>query len=231
MLLAAAVLLLASCSVPVGLGGGAAGGHGAAVTVTGVADGDTLYVSPEVDGRDTVRLIGVDSPETHASGGEPGEGAEPMGPEALAFTGAAVEGERVSFEPGAEEVDRYGRLLAYATPETGPFRGRMLEVELLERGLAQAYPYPPNTQYRDRFARAQEEARSAGRGVWGLPRGEQCELADRGNGIGEGSPGCLGASSRPDTGLYEASQASDGPGAGRQTGRTEPQRGTAWKTT
>lgn len=62
--------------------------------------------------------------------------------------------------------------------------------QLLRRGLAQAYPYPPDTKYRVRFARAQKEARQAGRGIWGFSHEERCELADRGNGIGEGSRDC-----------------------------------------
>ena len=62
--------------------------------------------------------------------------------------------------------------------------------QLFRRGLVQAYPYPPSTKYRVRFARAQKEARQAGRGIWGLSREERCELADRGNGIGEGSRDC-----------------------------------------
>lgn len=189
--LAVAIFLLASCSAlnqdrdspP---SGGASSAENPVVTVSRVTDGDTLTISPEVEGHDTVRLIGIDTPETHA----PGEDVEPLGPEASAFTKRATEGERVALEVGVEEVDQYGRLLAYATPKSGSLRGKMLEEELLRRGLAQAYPYPPNTERRDRFARAQWEARAAGRGIWGLPHNEQCELADRGNGIGEGSTGC-----------------------------------------
>ena len=64
---------------------------------------------------------------------------------------------------------------------------------LVEEGLAQAYPYEPNTRYEGRFAAAQEEARTAGIGIWGLTLAQQCLLADRGNGIGEGTPGCSGA--------------------------------------
>jgi micrococcal nuclease len=67
----------------------------------------------------------------------------------------------------------------------------MFNVDLVEKGYAQAYPYPPNTKYEERFAAAQDEARSAGLGIWGLSDRQQCKLADRGNGIGEGTPGCL----------------------------------------
>jgi endonuclease YncB( thermonuclease family) len=52
----------------------------------------------------------------------------------------------------------------------------------VRKGYAQAYPYPPNTAYETKFAAAQNGARTAGRGIWGLPKGQQCKLADRGNG-------------------------------------------------
>jgi endonuclease YncB( thermonuclease family) len=38
--------------------------HGTMVTVSRVVDGDTVEVTPAVDGRTEVRLIGVDTPET-----------------------------------------------------------------------------------------------------------------------------------------------------------------------
>jgi hypothetical protein len=69
-------------------------------------------------------------------------------------------------------------------------------------GLAQAYPYEPNTtRYEGRFAAAQEQARAAGIGIWGLSLNQQCLLADRGNNIGEGTPGCSGATASPTAAL------------------------------
>jgi endonuclease YncB( thermonuclease family) len=38
--------------------------HGTMVTVSRVVDGDAVEVTPAVDGRTEVRLIGVDTPET-----------------------------------------------------------------------------------------------------------------------------------------------------------------------
>ena len=206
-LLAFVILLLVSCSAPLKLGAASpSGADTTVVTVTDAIDGDTLSVSPEVQGHGTVRLIGIDTPETHA----PSEGTEPLGPEASSFTEAAAEGERVALEPGVEETDQYGRLLAYATPRTGQLGGKMLEEELLRRGLAQAYPYPPNTKYRARFARAQKEAQQAGRGIWGLSQSEECELADRGNGIGEGSTDCRRVTLQTDGGRGDSQDGSSG---------------------
>jgi micrococcal nuclease len=59
-----------------------------------------------------------------------------------------------------------------------------------------------NYRYEARFSQAQDHARQARWGIWSLPKEQQCELADRGNGIGEGSPGCQGQVPRtaPDPG-------------------------------
>ena len=154
------------------------------VMVSRVVDGDTIEISPAVEGIDEVRLIGVDTPETT----DPEEGVEPMGPEASAFATEELDGRGVDLEFDEEMEDQYGRLLAYV--HVG---GEMFNEVLLEEGYAQAYPYEPNTRYEGRFASAQEEARSANLGIWGLTHAEQCELANRGNGIGEGTPGCEGS--------------------------------------
>jgi micrococcal nuclease len=152
---------------------------GTTVTVTRVVDGDTIEVSPGVDGIEDVRLIGVDTPETYG-------GAEPMGSEASAFTQSALEGREVSLEFDVERVDPYGRALAYVwLPD-----GSLFNETLVREGYAQVATFPPNVKYQERFLAAQEEARVSGSGLWGLSQQELCELADRGNGIGEGSPGC-----------------------------------------
>ena len=164
---------------PASYGNAPAGG--VAVAVSRVLDGDTVEISPAIDGVEEVRLIGVDTPETV----DPMEGIEPYGPQASAFAKRELSGRRVGLEFDEERVDQYGRLLAYV--HAG---GSMFNEELLRKGYAQAYPYPPNTAHATRFAAAQRKARAAGIGIWGLSTPQKCELADRGNGIGEGSPGC-----------------------------------------
>ena len=56
---------------------------------------------------------------------------------------------------------------------------------------------PPNDRYEARFSQTQDQARRTQRGIWSLPKAQKCELADRGNGIGEGSPGCEGRATTP----------------------------------
>ena len=54
------------------------GGEEAEVTVVRATDGDTVKITPEIEGEDRVRLIGVDTWET-----DPERGPEPYGEEAL----------------------------------------------------------------------------------------------------------------------------------------------------
>ena len=159
----------------------------ATVTVSRVIDGDTIEVSPAVNGLMDVRLIGVDTPETV----DPAEGVEPYGPQASDIAKRELSGRRVRLEFDQERMDQYGRLLAYV--HAG---GTMFNEELVAKGYAQAYPYPPNTAHAGLFAAAQRGARAAGLGIWGLSTAQQCELANRGNGIGEGTPGCAVGSER-----------------------------------
>jgi micrococcal nuclease len=159
----------------------------ATATVSRVVDGDTIEISPALGGVDEVRLIGVDTPETK----DPDEGIEPYGPEASALATDGLTGRRVGLEFGVERMDQYDRLLAYVYAG-----GEMFNEDLLEEGYAQAYPYPPNTKYSSTFEEAQEEARAEGLGIWGLSLEQQCQLADRGNGIGEGTPACGGPAPR-----------------------------------
>ena len=147
--------------------------HQATVEVTRVVDGDTIDISPSVEGRSRVRLIGMDTPEIHF-------GTQPYGPEASAFAKRELEGEEVGLELDVQKIDPYGRLLAYVyLPD-----GRMFNETLLEEGYAQVATFPPNVKYQERFLKAQREAREANRGLWGLSAGELCQQTDRDNGIG-----------------------------------------------
>ena len=174
------VLVLLACAPNAGCGSrlvsdglpGGGPGSGNEATVYRVADGDTVSVQPRIDGEDSVRLIGVDAPEV-------GEG-QPYAAEAASFARDRLRGRRVRLEFDAEKRDDYGRVLAYAyLPD-----GSMFNETLLREGLAQVATFPPNTRHLNRFEEAQQEAREAGRGIWGLPEEELCLLRDRGNGIG-----------------------------------------------
>src|SRR5829696_10135252 len=169
--------------------------HNATVTVSRVVDGDTIDISPSVDGRSRVRLIGMDTPEVYF-------GTQPYGPEASAFAKRELDGKEVKLELDVQKIDPYGRLLAYVyLPD-----GRMFNEVLVEKGYAQVATFPPNVKYQERFLEAQREARGANRGLWGLSAGELCKQTDRGNGIGGG---CSGSESRSVGGSASAGSGAD----------------------
>ncbi len=127
-------------------------------------DGDTIVV-----GEERVRLIGIDTPESV----KPGTPVECFAREASAEMKRLVDGRRVRLVLDVEKRDRYGRLLAYVYLPRGPSAGAgaggevFVNLEMVRRGFASVATFPPNVRHVDDFVRAQGEARSAGRGLWG----------------------------------------------------------------
>jgi micrococcal nuclease len=153
---------LAAVAVALVLDRGERGG-GAGARVVRVVDGDTIAVSVDGGEEQPVRLLGIDTPETH----RPGTPIECGGPQASAnMARLAPPGTAVSLEPDPtqDRVDRYGRLLAYVRlPD-----GRLAEEAQLAAGWATVYVFAGHPVARDpAFRRAQAAARTAGRGVWG----------------------------------------------------------------
>ncbi len=130
---------------------------GERVLVSDVVDGDTIHVGRGWR-RTTVRLIGVDTPETV----HPEKPVQFFGPEASEFTRKSLQGKwvRLEFEP-LDQIDRYGRLLAYVYTEEGTFFNR----ELVCKGYAKAYTRF-DFRYKRDFLLAQAEARQARLGLW-----------------------------------------------------------------
>jgi micrococcal nuclease len=141
--------------------GSGSGGSGA--RVVRVIDGDTIAVSVDGGRERSVRLLGIDTPETH----RPGTPIECGGPQATQNMEAlAPPGTPVGLEPdpSQDRVDRYGRLLAYVRlPD-----GRLAEEAQLAAGWATVYVFAGRPVAQDAFfRRAQAGARAARRGVWG----------------------------------------------------------------
>jgi micrococcal nuclease len=128
------------------------------VVVAKVIDGDTIDVDIPGFGRERVRLIGIDTPETMKPGQEP----ECFGPEA---TQRAVEllprGTRVRLERDVEARDPYDRLLAYVYLGTD-----MVNLTLAREGFAEALSIPPNTAFTADVARAVAQAKREATGLW-----------------------------------------------------------------
>jgi len=152
--------------------GSDSGRFDAVVTVTRVVDGDTVEVSPAIDGIEDVRLIGVDTPEVN----DPNcDGEQPYGREASDFTQDQLEGQKIELEFDKDKTDKYDRLLAYVYPKGE----EMFNKKLLEEGYAQVRTFRPNTKYESQFKEAEREAKQAERGIWSLSRLEVIELMDK----------------------------------------------------
>src|ERR1700754_1638451 len=141
------------------------GGPEPSQVLTGVAvravDGDTLEVRLDDGDVETVRLIGVDTPETV----KPDTPVQCFGPQASAFEHRHTEGRRVRLLVGVEPRDVYGRLLAYVWI-LGPPRPRFLEVELLRLGLVRTLTFHPNDRFAPRFENLERIAAKRGKGLW-----------------------------------------------------------------
>jgi micrococcal nuclease len=140
--------------------GGGVGGGGAAAdgTVTRVVDGDTIHVA--LDGQDeTVRYIGIDTPESV----KPGTPVQCFAEAASAANRRLVDGRRVRLTFDAERRDRYGRLLAYVRRADD---GVFVNERLVRDGYARTLTIPPNVRFAGRFATLAQEARESRRGLW-----------------------------------------------------------------
>ena len=135
------------------------------VRVTHVVDGDTIDVRMPDGDEETVRYIGIDTPETV----KPDTPVQCGGPRAHEVNERLVGGRTVTLRFDQEPRDVYHRLLAYVyVPRQGP-GGRPLFVnaELLRRGLARTLTIRPNDSFAALFARLAAQAGAAGRGLWG----------------------------------------------------------------
>ncbi len=127
-------------------------------TVSRVVDGDTIVL----ENGEKVRLIGVDTPETH----DPRKPVEYFGKEATNFTRSLVEGQQVLIEkdPANAHIghkDKYGRTLAYVWNQEGKF----VNAEIVEQGYGHAmtqYPF----KYLNEFRGLEQHARQQEAGLW-----------------------------------------------------------------
>ncbi len=126
--------------------------------ITKFDDGDTIVV--DMNGTDeTVRFIGVDTPETH----DPRKAVQCFGYAAAGFTKNFIGNSTVRLEadPLNTNRDRYNRLLRYVyLPD-----GRLVNAEIIKEGYGFAYLSFPFTKAEE-FRQHQVEAREQNKGLW-----------------------------------------------------------------
>lgn len=119
-----------------------------------VVDGDTLLL----DTGDRVRVLYINTPEKK----------EKYGPESGDFTRQFLQYKEVDLVYSARsERDGYGRLLAEVYVD-----GKSLEEAIIAEGLAHVFLIAPdpNTEMGQRLLSVQQQARQAGKGIWGTER-------------------------------------------------------------
>ena len=148
-------------------------GEARQATVTRVIDGDTVEVEFAGGETDTVRFIGVDTPETSLGDVSPDEyegipntqaardHLYNWGQQASEYATNQLEGEtvRVVTDDESDRRGSFGRLLAYIYVGDSNFNQ-----QLLEDGYARVYD--SSFSLREDFDSTEEEARSNDVGVW-----------------------------------------------------------------
>ena len=127
--------------------------------VTHVMDGDTFEAS--IGKREiTVRLLGVDTPETV----DPRKQVQCFGKDASDETKSLLTGHSVQLKlnPDREEKDKYGRYLAYVYVDTGTF----LNEFLVSNGYAREYTFGSAYSFQKQFQEDQSQAQKEGKGLW-----------------------------------------------------------------
>ncbi len=124
-------------------------------------DGDTIVVQVKRH-PETVRLIGVDTPETK----DPRKPVEYFGKEAGRFTASLVKGQlvRLEIQSSPTSRDKYGRLLAYVFRQSDNL---LANEEIIRQGYGHAYTkYPFDPAKMEQFREAERTDRTEQRGLW-----------------------------------------------------------------
>lgn len=133
--------------------------QGSLYSVVSVVDGDTLKLN--IDGTtQTVRLIGMDTPETV----DPRKPVQCFGQEASNKAKELLTGRSVRIEKDASQgdLDKYGCLLVYVFRDDGLFYNKYM----IEQGFAHEYTYNTPYKYQAEFKAAEKSARENQTGLW-----------------------------------------------------------------
>ncbi|MFF2113628.1 thermonuclease family protein [Rhodococcus koreensis] len=135
----------------------------ATATVTQIIDGDTIEVQDDANGALTIRVLGIDTPETK----KPGHTVACWGPEASSWAQEQLDGERVALvaDSTQDATDAYGRTLVYVVKPDG----WDYSVESARAGMAKSYIYNSPVTRHPQIVAAEQNAIASGRGLWGPP--------------------------------------------------------------
>ena len=121
-------------------------------TVTRIKDGDTVEIEMLSGASETVRLIGINTPES----------GECYSEEATVALAVLLSDQVITMTADVSDRDQYGRLLRYLWLDRGVFVNEIM----VRGGYAQARDYPPDSLYAADIAVAQESAQADALGIW-----------------------------------------------------------------
>ena len=126
--------------------------------VTRVTDGDTVKVAGNGENM-TIRLVGIDAPETSKKKNQPGQ---PFSRKSTKYLANLVLNKSV--EVKSYGTDRYGRTLGVVFVD-----GKNVNLEMVKAGLAEVYRgKPAGGLDLEPYWKAEAEAKKAGIGMWSL---------------------------------------------------------------
>lgn len=133
--------------------------EGEKVLVTQVVDGDTL----KIESGQTVRLIGIDTPETK----DPRRPVGCFGKQASNETKSLLLNKVVILQKDVSETDKYQRLLRYVYLPLEDGSTLFVQDYLVREGFAKVLTYPPDVKYNEQLREAEKFARENNKGLWG----------------------------------------------------------------
>lgn len=159
--------LIIALFVPTTVAGTEAERQRVSAHVIRVHDGDTIVARLIATSHvlRTVRLVGIDCPES----------AQRWGSRATGRLAALVLDRPVMLELAIQPHDSHGRLLAGVYLDDGK---TLVQEVLVREGLCFTFGIPPNVQYVDQLRAAQTDARRAERGIWSRIGGLEESPAD-----------------------------------------------------
>lgn len=137
--------------------------------VVKVVDGDTIHVQTADGEVETIRMIGVDTPELAKDGKQ----AEFFADQAHAFTEEMLMDKTVYLEQDHDDRDQYGRKLRYVWIKQPQIineqmiRENLFSALLLNEGYASFVHFNDDRKYKELLIEIESEAQNGNLGIWG----------------------------------------------------------------
>lgn len=138
-------------------------------TVSKVSDGDTIQVITPEGTKLKVRLYGIDATEIEHVNDNTGRISKPgqkFAHESQRHLSSLIMRKKVRLD--ILDIDRYRRMVAIIW-----LGDRNINLEMIQKGMAEAYREYLREPYRNQFIRAEQDAKTKKIGIWSQPEYER----------------------------------------------------------